>query len=101
MFWRMRGIPSGVLLVFDVSNIAADLTVAWLGPNALVPLPSSREREHRKNEGVYKSDYEYLKILTLGIKMPNGTHYFAYSRTQKLPNQDFLRREGGWTYQVV
>ena len=41
----MRGIPSGVFLVFDVSNIAADLTVAWLGPNALVPLPSSRERE--------------------------------------------------------
>ena len=45
MFWRMRGIPSGVFLVFDVPNIAADLTVAWLGPNALVPLPSSRERE--------------------------------------------------------
>ena len=45
--------------------------------------------------GVYKSDYEYMKILTLGIKMPNGTHYFAYSSTQKLPNQDFLRREAG------
>jgi len=68
--------------VFDVSNIAADLTVAWLGPNALVPLPSSRERAREKNEGVYKSDYEYLKILTLGIKMPNGNNYVAYSGTQ-------------------
>ena len=51
MFWHMRGIPSGVFFVFDVSNIAADLTVAWLGPNALVPLPSSRERARKKMRG--------------------------------------------------
>ena len=52
MFWRMRGIPSGVFLVFDVPNIVADLTVAWLGPNALVPLPSSREST-KKMRGYY------------------------------------------------